>query len=634
MTMPELTKDVSKQIQPVRLQRPLGYTKWSARTRLGSLTSPQMQRLGNEGIPGLCKSTLIDQSVAGLSWEILNPSGGRDANTEFYTMLLEQCNDGEGFGPFVSRIGDNILTTLEGGLFEIVLSDDEIPIALYNVDSTTMRRTYDVDRPWAQVVGSLPPVFFSNNEMAHLLWHPGTVMGSMKLNTTPIQLAYMYICILAASDDWNLDLLSDPFPAGVLSLPGATEEEATAFQKSWDYAIQGGSLRDLAVIYGLDLKQAQHIKFTRPPTDMAFEITNHWYASLVAAAFEMSVLDISILTKVSTKAGAESQAEQSSQQGQRKLRKVTADSFANWVLPEGYTFNWIVPKPEDEETQANALESRARAVYYLVQALGEERGPSVAENMGIISGGKAQPPELLKSEVADMVIRSDLKGVMSFSVWEIIQNLTVYNSLTPPEELWGKDLLEWVLETYKGELMSALEICLMEMEEDEVLALASFEKSYVKSLKRASARAFVAGKQDDAESLAAAVAIALLAFTVAELATIDEAVEQDHGYFEGFLEKLKEEGPEYGRATWRTSLYSELPLKLFNMGVVSSMNPEIDLVDVKYGGSENPCAVCPTMWGTYTFEEYEAAGGPPANWCLGHNNCHCSVTIKRGARKY
>ena len=38
--------------------------------------------MGNQGIPGICKSTIIDQSVAGLSWEILSPSGERDAQTE------------------------------------------------------------------------------------------------------------------------------------------------------------------------------------------------------------------------------------------------------------------------------------------------------------------------------------------------------------------------------------------------------------------------------------------------------------------------------------------------------------------------------------------------------------------------
>ena len=632
--MPEIKTDVSRQSKPVALQRPTSYKMWSARTRLGALTSSQMRRLGAEGIPGLCKSTLIDQSVAGLNWEILNSSGERDANTEFYTMLLEQANDGEGFGSFVSRVSDDILTTLGGGLFEVVLSPDEIPVALYNVDSVTMHRTYDAEKPWVQRVGSLPPVFFNNNEMAQLLWHPRAVMGETELNVTPIQLAYMYICILASADDWNLELLSDPFPAGVLSLPGATEEEAAAFQKSWDYAIQGGSLRDLAVIYGLDLKQAQHIKFTRPPTDMAFEITNHWYASLVAAAFEMSVLDISILTKVSTKAGAESQAEQSSQQGQRKLRKLTADSFANWILPEGYTFNWIVPKPEDEETQAAALERRARATFYLVQAFGPEIGQAMATDMGLISGGKPQPPEHLKSSVADMVIKSDLKGVMSFSDWEMIQNATVYKSEEPPEDLWGKALLAWILLQYRNELASALEICLYEMEEDEEAALSAFEASYTNSLKRASARAFVAGKQDDAKDLVAALAIAALAFTVVELAQIDEEVTRDQDYFKGFIEKLKEEGPEYGRAAARTDLYSKLPRKLYNMGVVASMDPEVDMVEILYGGSENPCSECPSRWGVWTFEEYNRMGGPSQNWCLGHNNCHCLTRIKRGARKY
>jgi len=258
----------------------------------------------------------------------------------------------------------------------------------------------------------------------------------------------------------------------------------------------------------------------------------------------------------------------------------------------------------------------------------------MATDMGLISGGKPQPPEHLKSSVADMVIKSDLKGVMSFSDWEMIQNATVYKSEEPPEDLWGKTLLAWILLQYRNELVSALEICLYEMEEDEEAALATFEASYIKSLKRASARAFVVGKQDDASDLVAALAIAALAFTVVELAQIDEEVTRDQDFFKGFIEKLKEEGPEYGRATWRVGLYSEFPRKLYNMGVVASMNEEEDLIEILYGGSENPCSECPSRWGVWTFEEYNRMGGPSQNWCLGHQNCHCLTRIKRGVRKY
>jgi len=269
----------------------------------------------------------------------------------------------------------------------------------------------------------------------------------------------------------------------------------------------------------------------------------------------------------------------------------------------------------------------------LVQALGPDLGYETAKDLGILEPSKkASAPEHLRSRATDLIIKADLKGVMPFRDWEVIQNATVYKSEEPPEDIWGKELLAWILLVYKKELSSALEICLAEIEEDVELALANFEINYVNSLKRASTRAFVAGKQDDTESLAVALAIAALAFTVMELATIEEVVKQDRDYFQGFIEKLRELGSEYGRAGWRTDLYSQIPLKIYNMGVIASMDPEVDLVNIAYGGSENPCEVCPTRWGTYTFETYNKMGGPPANWCLGFNNCHCVVKIKRGAR--
>jgi len=363
---------VSRQATPITLQRQRG--NYSVAVRRGALNTVQMRRLSREGVPGICKETLTDEALA-LDWTITNPAGRSDAQTTYSTMLLEQANDGEGFTAFIVRMADDLLTSIEGGYFEVVLSGSGVPLAVYNVDCTTMFRNVDfplrnATEPWEQRIGETDPVMFTRAQMAHAYWAPVVSWGDTFRNRCPVELAYFYICILAAGDDWNLDLISDPFPAGVLALPGATKEEANAFQASWNNAIQGGQLRDLAVIYGVDLGQAQHVKFTRPPTDMAFEITNHWYTSLVAAAFEMSILDISILTKVSTKAGADSQERKSTQQGLRKLRRVIQAAIQRWVLPEGYNFNWTVPKVEDEATLAGAAAERARAVYYFVQAFG------------------------------------------------------------------------------------------------------------------------------------------------------------------------------------------------------------------------------------------------------------------------
>jgi len=596
-----------------------------------------MRRISNEGIPAICKGTLIDQAIVGLSWEILNSHGGTDATTTYFTMLLNQANDGEGAGPFFGRLSDDVLTTLQGGHFEIALSPDDIPVALYNVDSATIEPTNSEEYPWLQSYKTIEVAKFRDNEMAHVLWHPYTEIGLVKQNRTPISLAYQYIIILAAADDWNFDLLSDPFPAGVLSLPGATPEEVEAFKMAWDNAISGGKLRDIAVIYGLDLKQAQHIKLTRPPTDMAFEVTDHWYASLVAAAFEMSILDISILTRVSTKAGAESQERTSQQQGQRKLRKVVQASVENWILPEGYNFRWIVPKPEDEETQAAADERRARALFYLIQGLGPEAGYETAVDMGVIPvAGVPKQAEHFKSGVRELIIKADLRGGIHLSEWEDFEGSIVTYARRPPSNLWGKDLYQWTIDNYEEELLSALDLWHMDVEEERIAAEMTFRRQYQDALRRAAVRSFVAGKQEEeASNLEEATAIALMLLTAWEINRILRLVREDESYFNKFMTVLKDEGEGYTRADWRTKLYVPALRRMYDEGRFSTADEAEDLVVFLEGVVKTEhCEICPTMWNKpMTFKRLRELGGHSSSWCLGGNNCACSSRILRGAAR-
>lgn len=638
---------VSRQVQPITLG---GRITRSTQVRRGALTSPQMQTLGKEGVPGICKDTLIDQSLM-LDWEIRSPEGKPDANTAFYTMLLQQANDGEGFDPFVTRLAEDMLTTLEGGHFEIYPNDAGIPVALYNVDSTTIFPNPDYplesEYPWFQTVLEGEPVYFLPNWMAHSYWHATTAWGQNRRNRCPIELAYFYICVLAGSDDWNLDLVSDPMPAGVLALPGATAEEAEAFRQAWDFAIQGGQLRDLAVIYGLELKQAHHVKFTRPPTDMAFEISNHWYTSLIAASFEMSVLDISVLTNVSTKAGAESQERLSTQQGQRKLRRITRKAIERWILPEGYSFHWIIPEASSEATLAEAAERRARAANYYVMAFGPERGYEIAVQAGVLAeeGETTSRSELLRSDPGERRLKrayqlaalSDLRGYTTLADWfTVMQTLSWGQPLrwaitTPPPDLWGLELFDWVYDQYSRELLAAIEVWMDEVVgEDPEYAIQLLQKRYLDALSRASTIAYVAGVQRDATDASEADNWALGALTLVVLGLINEMVGTNLEYFQGFLRTLREEGAEYlNRVKWRTGLYIKYLRRFFLLGVAMSANPDTDMIQIAHGSSLQPCNVCPSQWGEYTVDEYLDMQGPPPNWCEGHDNCTCRVTILR-----
>ena len=641
------TQTKSRQPQPLRLHGSVGR---SVSVRRGALTSAQMRTISKEGIPGICKDTLIDESLS-LEWEIVSPTGEQDATALYFTLLLQNANDGEGFDAFKVRLAEDVLTTLQGGHFEVALNAGNVPLAVYNVDSNTIFQNPEFpeasDQPWLQrVYTNTPhdPTYFTRPEMGHIYWHAVSNWSEQRRNRCPIELAYYYICILAAADDWNMELLSDPLPAGVFVAPGATQEEAEAFQASWDYALEGGGLRDIAILYGMELGQAQHVKFTRPPTDMAFEITNHWYTSLVAAAFEMSILDISILTKVSTKAGAESQERKSQQQGQKKLRRVIQEAIERWLLPEGYKFKWIVPKPEDEATQAEAAERRARAVNYYVMAFGPEIGYDLAKQAGLITTpDPTRNVEHLKSGarrtkyVQRLIAKSDLFGYVSLSDWEIITKASLWlpgPTKSPPLDLWGQELYDWLLTEYGNEMRSAMDLWADEAEEDPELAAVMLYEHYKDSLQRAATRAYVAGKQRDASTKDDAFDIASAALTLAEIALIYSYVNENTDHFIGFSRDLIEYGIDYAkRGFWRAGQYVKYLRRFFLLGVTEMADPVTDLIRLSHGGSEEPCVECPPRWGTYTVDEYRAMGGPPPNWCVGWDNCTCHVEVVRNAQK-
>jgi len=640
----------SRQLTPTRFR--VGANRATGMRR-GVLTSAQMRRISKEGIPGICKDTLIDESLS-LQWEIKSPTGSIDANTEYYTMLLENANDGEGFDSFKVRLAEDVLTTLQGGHFEIALSNSGVAVGIYNVDSTTIYRNQDFPLiskyPWLQRVYDKSPeseVFFDRSQMAHIFWHAVPYWDEKYRNRCPIESAYYYICILAAADDWNMDLLADPLPAGVFVAPGATQEEAEAFQASWDYAMEGGGLRDIAILYGMELGQAQHIKFQRPPTDMAFELTNHWYTSLVAAAFEMSILDISILTKVSTKAGAESQERKSEQQGQKKLRSVIEEAIERWILPEGYKFRWIIPKAESEETQSKAAEHRARAVSYYVMAFGKDVGWDLAEAAGLITtDDPTRNIEHLKSKVAhqhtnsDAVIneegckllaKSDLVGYITLQDWETINRSVLWaasGAQSPPLDLWGQDLYDWLVGQYGYEMMAAMDLWVEDVEADPEWAAMMLYRRYSDCLQRAANRAFIAGKQRDAASEEEANSFVFVTLTLAELGLISAYLEENRVYFIRFASDLIEYGIDYAkRGFWRAGQYVKYLRRFFLLGVTARADPVTDLIRISHGESATPCSECPPRWGTYTVDEYSAMGGPPPNWCEGWDNCTCHVEV-------
>lgn len=330
------------------------------------LTTIQMRNIcDSQIVPQACRNTL-KHTVAGLDWHLADaPEGGKDirgtVEGDHYYAVLENPLDAAGntitFPDWVDLGTDDILTAREGGCSEIVRDKKGVPQHILTIDGATVRFTGDSRKPVYQVspwgeVGEA----WEADRFFQARWHPNPRMGAELTNRAPVQLAYTGIAILASSDTYNFKLITEPVPAGALNLgPGFTRDEATAWKASWDRGMVGINPEPLALLYGT--QNVQYISFRPPLKDMAFETSFHWYASLVAACFEISILDISILTRVSTRAAAEQQSEATKRQGLRHLMRKWKQAIERHILPEGVFFIWEDIDPTDEKVEAEIAEA-------------------------------------------------------------------------------------------------------------------------------------------------------------------------------------------------------------------------------------------------------------------------------------
>ena len=594
--MADTQTQVSKQVKPFpgTISRgPIGHLLgWSwFYTQYGYLTTASLRRLGNWGLPGAAKATLIHQ-MTGLSWQILNPDGEEDQQTEYYTLLLDHANDGVG-GPvvFFNRLGDDILTALEGGLFEVVRTNG-IPIALYNVDASTIVPTFDPKWPfWQKNPFTGEWVSFSREEMAQILWYPFVEIGNPFFSRTPVQLAYIALVMLADGDDYNMRLLKEVIPQGLLNLgSGFDIDRAREWKAVWDGAKEGGRLQDIGLLWGTD--KAEFIPFHPSPKDMGFETLEHWYATIIAACFEMSILDLGILTKISTKAAAESQERMSKRQGLRHLMQLVKQALELFLLPEGYTYNWEDIDPTDEKDDAEIKRTRAFAVRMLVEALGGDVGAREAARQGLLTQGTKEELEAVQG------------AVTKSHHWDRVPIAPLTNLMT--------------------EMQEAAERLVKALQGNEI-TLATFEDGMKELLKEYYAQVYEAVEGEP---------------TLEADYFLETLLEDEYGYLAGFIADVRQEiestGSVGGKAAARASLYVSHLNSAWQRILVEKLPPLEVEKKVEYiatwhlmPGAEH-CNTCLTMsqGGPYTLEQLRRINIFP-----GHNtdcqaNCMCYLEIR------
>jgi hypothetical protein len=367
----------SSQIAPEDLgisrNRFLGW--WPMMQRYGLLNTRHTRTIGNQGIPGACNAGLRHTALK-LNWQILNADNEEDGETEYYTLLLENTRD-----PWETLIGadglfdvmaQEMFTAKEGGNVEIVRFEggrwSGVPIGLYTMDAATL--IFQGGRePIAQYAEGKPnvKVAFRQDQVMHSIWNQYMDTKLRWYNRTPIQMAWVAINCLAASDDYNYSLLTEVIPQGILNLgSGFDKAMAKEWKEAWKAARHSGKLEDIGLLWGTD--KVNFVRFQEAIKEQPFQHMSYWYLTLVTAAFEMTPLDLGYMTQLNTKAGSETAAEISRNKGLRQLLQSIKRSIEFYILPEGLQFVWEDPDPGDELKEAQSREVNTRAIKDALQA--------------------------------------------------------------------------------------------------------------------------------------------------------------------------------------------------------------------------------------------------------------------------
>lgn len=372
----------SKSLVPATLSR-YSFPGWWRVLSSFVLSTEQSRNIGTQGIPGACVGTLKHQ-IVGLKWRLRTEDGDENADTEYYTLLLENARDGEGnvvgCESFLAKGIDDILKANEGWNYEIVRVPNGpyagVPVNLIYIDAATLEPTGSAAAPVRQILDGVNEVArFAPSEIGRGSWEQYNTRGREWFNLHPILKNYVSLAMLAAEDDYTYELLTNVIPQGLLNLgTGFDREKATTWKKAWEEAKAGGKLNDIALLYGTS--DAKFLPFTTPPSDMPFQHASYWYLTVVTANFEMSPFDLGFMTQINTRAGSEATVELSKNKGLRHLLNCLRRSIQHNVLPRGVVLEFPDLDPSDEQVEAS---TRAANTDSITKAVG---GPWMSADEG------------------------------------------------------------------------------------------------------------------------------------------------------------------------------------------------------------------------------------------------------------
>lgn len=296
----------------------------------------------------LSREALIG-SVLSLDWKIEpRDSDNRDelkSEIDYYTRLLEYTGEMD-YTEHVEWVAKDLLDLPFGGASEIGRSGDSPEgrvIWIEPLDGGTLFPTQNFDFPVGQRVNGVPKeVYFPWYAIDRVFMSPRTEITRKGWGIAPPEKIYLSLEMVGRGDTYYANMLLDTPDAGILDLLDMSKDSAEEWVKAWRELLTGIDAYKIPVLYQ-HTTPAKWISFTRPPTEIMFDVAMSRYSAIVCAGYGLTLSDIGLgggSSGGNTLAGTIRDERKSKRNGFTRLKK-KMEGYFNRILPSSLKFTFI-----------------------------------------------------------------------------------------------------------------------------------------------------------------------------------------------------------------------------------------------------------------------------------------------------
>lgn len=295
-----------------------------------------------------CRETLIANLLA-LQWKVEpRDSSKRDelkSEIDYYTKFFEYTGDYD-YAEIIEWVAKDYLDLPFGGAVELGHQGDSPEGKLLWIellDGGTLIPTLNRDWPVGQKINGLPQVvYFPKHAINRVYMSPRTEINRKGWGIAPPEKIYMALQLLYRGDQYYANLLLDTPQVGILDLLDMSKDSAEEWVNAWKALLTGIDPYKIPVIYE-HTQKAEWIPFTRPPSEIMFDVAMGRYGALTCAGYGMTLSDIGLgggQSGGNTLAGTIRDERKTKRTGFARL-KIKLEAFFNRMLPSDLKFHLI-----------------------------------------------------------------------------------------------------------------------------------------------------------------------------------------------------------------------------------------------------------------------------------------------------